>query len=91
MQLHMAALLLLFSGLSAHAQKCAPLASLAKALHEEFGEEPLEAGTLQSGSLLTLFQSKSGKTWTLVLAMRPPGKPVMGCLAASGKNWTRTK
>jgi NAD(P)-dependent dehydrogenase (short-subunit alcohol dehydrogenase family) len=49
----------------------------------ERGEEAVAAGLTRGGDVLTLFRTKDGEDWTLVLAL-PNG---YACAYRTGKNW----
>ncbi len=71
--------------LSADAQLvCLPRTDLVKELERKFFEKPLAYGVTDSGTLLEIFSSRDGITWTLVVT-GPNGR---SCVMASGDSWT---
>lgn len=71
----------------AHAQSgCFPRADLVQHLASNFHEQPAAAGLADNGSLLEVFASKDGETWTVVLSL-PNGT---ACLVATGQQWQET-
>ena len=63
---------------------CAPREVLAKELAKDFGERPVGLGLSTRGSVLELFKSVDGQTWTLV-STRPTG---VSCIMDAGEKWT---
>lgn len=69
---------------AAHAQPaCFPRTELVQHLAHEFHEEPAAAGIADDGSLLEVFASKDGDTWTVAVSL-PNGTT---CLLATGQQW----
>jgi hypothetical protein len=62
---------------------CAPRETLANELARDFGERPIGLGLSTRGSILELFKSADGQTWTLV-STRPTG---VSCILDAGANW----
>ena len=52
-------------------------------LKAEFAETPMGLGMTAAGTVLELWKSRGGDTWTLLLTM-PDGK---SCIVGSGKHW----
>ena len=72
---------------TAHAQpECFPRSDLVQHLASNYHEQPAAAGLADNGSLLEVFASKDGETWTVVLSM-PNGT---ACLVATGEQWQET-
>jgi hypothetical protein len=63
---------------------CVAHADLAKHLGGKFAEKPVAMGLASDGTLMQVFASKDGATWTLVRAM-PDGN---SCVMAGGEGWT---
>lgn len=62
-----AAILLLTAAEPAPVARCAEFHDVAKALLDGYGERPVAVGLSRSGTLMTLFASANGKTWTSVV------------------------
>lgn len=62
---------------------CAPRAAVAAHLEKEFGEVPIARGLNDSGTLIEVFASEGGATYTVVITA-PNG---VSCLAATGEGW----
>lgn len=62
---------------------CGPRETLAKGLKERYAEEQVSRGISNNGSLLELFASFGGGTWTLVETL-PTG---MSCAISAGHSW----
>lgn len=72
---------------TAHAQpECFPRSDLVQHLASNYHEQPAAAGLADNGSLLEVFTSKDGETWTVVISM-PNGT---ACLVATGEQWQET-
>ena len=68
----------------AYAQSaCFERAALMKHLNGKFSEVPVAAGLAANGSVLEVFSSEEGNTWTIVLT-QPNGAT---CIMASGEAW----
>jgi hypothetical protein len=62
---------------------CVKRAELIKHLQAQYQEAPAAVGIADNGSLLEVFASKSGETWTVMVTM-PNG---ISCMVASGQQW----
>ncbi len=62
---------------------CVMHADLVQQLSRTYAEEPMALGLGSDGSVMELFTSKDGKTWTLVRIM-PNGT---SCMMAGGESW----
>jgi hypothetical protein len=75
------------SAAPAHAQAQAPACvkrvDLIKHLSAKYHEAPAAVGLADNGSLLEVFASKSGETWTVTVTM-PNG---ISCMVATGQDW----
>ena len=60
-----------------------PRAEVVKALGDRFAEESVGLGIAQNGSVIELFTSKDGATWTIVMTM-PNG---LSQVIAAGESW----
>ena len=58
-------------------------ATVVKRLLEKHAEKPVGMGIAHNGSIIELFASRDGKTWTLIMTM-PSGKSFM---LGSGEHW----
>lgn len=86
--LFFAATLVSFQVTDASAQSaCFERAALMKHLSGKFEEAPVAAGLAANGSVLELFSSPDGVTWTIVLT-QPNGAT---CVMASGESWMGMK
>jgi hypothetical protein len=65
------------------ARTCVPYVELRKALQGKYGENPVAFGVHANGSLMQVFASAAGNTWTVV--MTSPGG--ISCIVADGNNW----
>lgn len=83
------ATLMIFSQVTdASAQSaCFERATLMKHLDGKFSEAPVAAGLAANGSVLEVFSSADGNTWTIVLT-QPNGAT---CVMASGEAWMGIK
>ncbi|MCF8466780.1 MAG: hypothetical protein K9G33_05215 [Sneathiella sp.] len=63
---------------------CFERTALIKHLSGKFEEAPVAAGLAANGSVLEVFTSPDGLTWTIVLT-QPNGAT---CVMASGESWT---
>jgi hypothetical protein len=69
---------------AAHAETaCFPRTDLVEHLARNFHEEPTAIGVADNGSLLEVFASKDGETWTVAVSL-PNGTT---CLVATGQQW----
>ena len=64
-------------------QGCTTRRELVELLANEFGEHSHGYGVIENGSLMELFLSAGGATWTMVIT-RPS---MVSCLIASGFYW----
>ncbi len=63
---------------------CVAHADLVQQLSRKFAEEPMALGLGSDGSVMELFTSKDGETWTLV-RITPDGT---SCMIGGGESWT---
>jgi hypothetical protein len=56
---------------------------IARLLSTDFSERPVAFGLQQDGTLMQVFASKAGETWTVVLTT-PRG---LSCIVAEGRRW----
>lgn len=56
---------------------------IARLLSADFSEKPVAYGLQQDGTLMQIFASKTGETWTVVLTT-PTG---LSCIVAEGIRW----
>ena len=56
---------------------------IARLLSADFSERPVAYGLQQDGTLMQIFASKTGETWTVVLTT-PAG---LSCIVAEGTRW----
>ncbi len=63
---------------------CVAHADLIQQLSRKYAEEPMALGLGSDGSVMQLFTSKDGETWTLV-RITPDGT---SCMIAGGESWT---
>lgn len=83
-----AATLVSFQVTDATAQNvCFERTALLKHLNGKFEEAPVAAGLAANGSVLEVFSSPDGVTWTIVLT-QPNGAT---CVMASGESWVGVK
>lgn len=66
--------------------RCLNSTTLDNLLRQQYGEAPIGMGVLSSGSLLELWVSNGGETWTVVIRI-PNSESV--CIVAEGDNWRR--
>jgi len=79
-----AAMMVSFQVTEVNAQNaCFERAALIKHLNGKFDEAPVAAGLAANGSVLEVFTSPDGVTWTIVLT-QPDGAT---CVMASGESW----
>jgi hypothetical protein len=79
-----AAMMVSFQVTEASAQNaCFERGALIKHLDGKFKEAPVAAGLAANGSVLEVFTSPDGVTWTIVLT-QPNGAT---CVMASGESW----
>jgi hypothetical protein len=87
-RLFLTAALLAAAG-SNHAQStesgpaCVERADLIKHLETKYREAPTAVGLADNGSLLEVFASRDGETWTVTVTM-PNG---ISCMVATGQQW----
>jgi hypothetical protein len=62
---------------------CATHGEVAEKLERRFSEAPAAIGLAGNGSVIELFSTADGATWTLVLTM-PDGT---SCMVAAGQGW----
>lgn len=62
---------------------CAPRERFVAHLRENYQEEPVARGITNSGSLLEVFASKGGESFTVLISL-PNG---MSCMAITGNSW----
>ncbi len=62
---------------------CLAHAELVKQLSTKYAEEPMGIGLANDGTVMQLFASKDGNTWTLVRTL-PDGT---SCMMAGGESW----
>jgi hypothetical protein len=67
----------------AQAPSCVNRADLLKHLADKYQEVPAAVGLADNGSLLEVFASLDGGTWTVTVSM-PNG---VSCMIATGQNW----
>jgi len=80
----LAVMMVSFQVTDASAQNaCFERAALLKHLDGKFDEAPVAAGLAANGSVLEVFTSPDGVTWTIVLT-QPNGAT---CVMASGESW----
>jgi len=79
------AVFLCFTGNVWAQSACFERTALLKYLSGKFKEAPVAAGLAANGSVLELFSSPDGETWTIVLT-HPNGA---SCVMASGENWSK--
>jgi tetrahydromethanopterin S-methyltransferase subunit C len=65
------------------ARVCIAYAELRKALQGKYGESPVAFGVHANGSLMQVFASDAGDTWTVVMTS-PKG---ISCIVAGGNDW----
>lgn len=64
---------------------CVAHADLVQQLSRKYAENPMALGLGSDGSVMELFTSKDGETWTLV-RIAPDGT---SCMIAGGESWTK--
>ncbi len=64
---------------------CADYRTIVELLARRYDERPLSLGLGDDGSVVELFTSKEGDSWTM-LRVAPNGR---SCVLATGKNWQR--
>ena len=62
---------------------CVKRVDLIKHLSAKYHEAPAAVGLADNGSLIEVFASKAGETWTVTVTM-PNG---ISCMVATGQNW----
>jgi hypothetical protein len=67
----------------AHRLQCGDRESIFTQLEEKHGEVPIAAGVGGNGTLVQLFTTADGGTWSIIMTS-PNGK---SCLVASGEGW----
>lgn len=65
---------------------CGPQAEIARSLAEGYDERPVAHGLQQDGTLLEVFATERGETFTVVIA----GPTGTGCIVALGTSWEGT-
>jgi hypothetical protein len=65
------------------APTCVKRTELVSHLSNEFEETPVAMGVADNGSLLEVFSTSDGATWTVAVTM-PNG---IACLVATGQSW----
>ncbi len=79
---------LAFVSAPAEAQSiAAPRAEIVKQLGDAYAEAPVAIGLTGNGSVIELFSTGDGSTWTIVITS-PDG---LSRVVASGKSWMSTK
>ena len=68
------------------AMHCYPREVWVKNLADDYGEKPVRQGLTANGSVLEVFATPDGSTWTLIIT-RPDR---VSCGIASGKHWRKT-
>ncbi len=63
---------------------CVAHVDLVKQLSRKYAEQPMAMGLASDGSVMELFTSKDGETWTLV-RITPDGT---SCMIGGGESWT---
>ena len=66
---------------------CGHRPDVLKQLSERYKEAPVALGLASNGSLLEVFSSNGGATWTIIVTS-PNGT---SCLVAAGQGWQPTK
>ncbi len=62
---------------------CGPRAEVVERLKNGFSEAPVSSGLSSNGSMVEVFATPSGSSWTIVMT-RPNGR---SCLVAAGEGW----
>jgi hypothetical protein len=62
---------------------CGAIDEIKQVLDQSFAERPVAVGLQEEGTLLNVFASEMGETFTVVIAS-PDG---MGCIVAGGTDW----
>jgi hypothetical protein len=62
---------------------CTQSHDITKLLSDDFSELPVAFGVQRDGSLMQIYASKQGNTWTVVLT-KPEG---VSCIVAEGVRW----
>jgi hypothetical protein len=78
-----AALLCIPTAQAQQAPACVKRADLLKHLSEKYQEVPAAVGLGDNGSLLEVFATADGSTWTVAISM-PNG---VACMVATGQDW----
>jgi hypothetical protein len=65
------------------APQCAPRADAIERLYKRYKEIPVGIGVIHNGSLMEVFASEGGSTWS-ILVTSPQG---WSCLVAAGEAW----
>lgn len=76
-------ILLLSPQANAQEAVCLPMDQMYRYLQEGYNELPISFGLNKNGSLLQIFSSENGETWTAVV-IRPNR---IGCIVAAGTDW----
>lgn len=77
----LAAVAMLWAGQAVAAVPCGDSASIVKQLAGKHNEAPVARGLQSNGSLMELYASPDGETWTAI-STTPQG---LSCIVASGK------
>lgn len=64
--------------------QCGPSAGLVEQLSKQYAEAPTNIGVQPNGSLLQVYASKDGETFTVIVVMPRRG---MSCIISSGTSW----
>jgi len=81
------ALLLGLRSMASAQSMCMPHAELAKRLGDRFSETPIAIALANNGSLLEVFSTGSGSTWTIIIT-KPDGT---SCVVAAGEAWAERR
>ena len=65
------------------ASACSQPKNIADLLHNDYSEKPVAYGVQGDGSLMQVYASRAGDTWTVVMTT-PRG---VSCIVAEGKRW----
>lgn len=63
---------------------CAAHGDLAKQLNGRFDEKPVARGLANNGTVMEVFSTRDGGSWTMIVTM-PNGT---SCVVAAGEGWT---
>jgi hypothetical protein len=70
---------------AAQAPNCNKRVEIVRHLATVYAEAPVALGTASNGSVVELFHSKDGRSWTLTITA-PDGET---CMIAAGEDWNR--